>query len=119
MATPKKKGGRTTPAKKTPAPVSTDLIEIRFDPDKQPSPKQLDLLTAASGWTINDLTNGAGIPSGKMIAAQMWFAIRPQRPDITPEQIYESEDLAADFGIELQADRSRSADKLDPTPAAG
>lgn len=103
-------------AKKRPTRSAAQVahsVEIRMSSSKKMSPKQLDVVRAASGWTTNELFDKDGSPTGKAMAAMLWLAIKEHRADLTPNDLYESEDPEADFGVSLVAE------PVDPTKAAG
>lgn len=102
------------PVDKKTVKFSGEPVEIRIEAGKELSPKQFDFVRAASGWKMSDLIED-NEPTGKMLAANLWLAIQKERPDVTPQQVYESEDLS-EFGVQLVAEKPSG---LDPTNAAG
>lgn len=110
----KPKKSRVTP-KRTEATPQPKPAEIHVDLSAGLSPKQIDMIRAASGWKMSDLFD-EGEPTGKIVAGKHWLATRPVRPDLTPNDFYECEDPAL-LGIEFGG--SEGADSPDPTNAAG
>ena len=100
MATPKKTAGKRVTPKKPVEPKADQKRTITISRQGRLSPKKLDFIRAASGWTIGEMVDRDGSLTGKGLAGNIWLAIQSERPDITPEQIYEAEDYT-ELGIDL------------------
>lgn len=104
---------KTTATRRTKTPAKRSLQKIAMKRTGQMSPQLWDVFRAQSGWSQKDLSDSDGEPTGKGLAAHMWMSIYPFRPEITPQMIYECDDLEEAFGIELVA-----LEPQDPTNAA-
>jgi hypothetical protein len=100
------------PTKKKTSDTTPEPLTVVVDPLAKISNRQLDEIRKAGRWKMSDLLD-EGEPTFALICGLIWLSVRKERPDLTPLDLYDADDMSS-LGIEID-----QGEAPHPTNAAG